>query len=86
MFQKLLQNTETMADLLGQTMPELPIEGEIFVDEEMEIKFVLLNEKVISSFILNSYDNIGQILKMVENKNSAIRSYCNPRWKIFSKS
>jgi len=31
MFQKLLQNTETMADLLGQTMPELPIEGEIFL-------------------------------------------------------
>ncbi len=26
-FQKLLQNTETMADLLEQTMPELPIEG-----------------------------------------------------------
>jgi hypothetical protein len=30
-----LQNTETMADLLAQTMPELPIEGESFVDEEM---------------------------------------------------
>ncbi|CAF4826931.1 unnamed protein product, partial [Rotaria sp. Silwood2] len=26
-FQKLLQNTETMADLLEQTMPELPVEG-----------------------------------------------------------
>ncbi|CAF1558173.1 unnamed protein product, partial [Adineta steineri] len=25
-FQKLLQNTETMADLLEQTMPELPVE------------------------------------------------------------
>ena len=27
-FQKLLQNTETLADLLEQTMPDLPIDGE----------------------------------------------------------
>lgn len=26
-FQKLLVNTETMADLLEQPMPELPVEG-----------------------------------------------------------
>lgn len=28
-FQKLLVNTETMADLLEQPMPELPVEGQI---------------------------------------------------------
>ena len=35
MFQKLLQNTETMADLMEQTMPELPVEGEIFTNEKI---------------------------------------------------